>query len=151
MKTATLLLSVLCLAASALVGCAKEKTTAGEPPILGLGPGETAPYEEATPGTPGSAVPVTGINTPTASGTVGANSTAPTTSRSTGAAANTNTATTAASATAPRMYTVKKGDTLSSIAKKFYGSANYKKIYEANRDKIKDPNHLLAGIEIRIP
>src|SRR5262245_5691513 len=42
-----------------------------------------------------------------------------------------------ATATAVRTYTVKAGDTLSSIAKQHLGDANkYMKIYEANRDQL---------------
>ena len=49
-------------------------------------------------------------------------------------------------------YTIKKGDTLSAIAKQFYGKANdYPKIFEANREVIKDPNLIFPGQKIRIP
>ena len=45
-----------------------------------------------------------------------------------------------------------KGDNLSKIAKKFYGDANqYNKIFEANREVIKDPNLIYPGQKIRIP
>ena len=49
-------------------------------------------------------------------------------------------------------YTVKSGDTLSKIAQQFYGSASqYMKIYEANTDKISDPNKIQVGQELKIP
>ena len=49
-------------------------------------------------------------------------------------------------------YTVKSGDSLSRIAKRELGSYNrWKDIYEANRDKIKDPNVLPVGIQLVIP
>ena len=49
-------------------------------------------------------------------------------------------------------YLIKKGDTLSAIAKQFYGKANdYPKIFEANREVIKDPNLIFPGQKIRIP
>ncbi|GLC80408.1 5'-nucleotidase C-terminal domain-containing protein [Lacrimispora brassicae] len=49
-------------------------------------------------------------------------------------------------------YTVKSGDSLSRIAKKELGSYNrWKEIYEANRDKIKDPNVLTVGVQLVIP
>jgi LysM repeat protein len=55
-------------------------------------------------------------------------------------------------AAAPRTYTVKKGDTLSKIAKELYGNANdYKKIFEANKDKLKDPDKIQPGQVLTIP
>jgi nucleoid-associated protein YgaU len=49
-------------------------------------------------------------------------------------------------------YIIKKGDTLSAIAKQFYGKANdYPRIFEANREVIKDPDKIFPGQKIRIP
>ena len=49
-------------------------------------------------------------------------------------------------------YTIQKGDTLSGIAKVFYGKASdYPKIFEANREVIKDPDLIYPGQVIRIP
>ena len=49
-------------------------------------------------------------------------------------------------------YIIKKGDTLSAIAKQFYGKGNeYPKIFEANREVIKDANLIFPGQKIRIP
>lgn len=49
-------------------------------------------------------------------------------------------------------YTVKKGDTLSRIAKKELGSYNrYREIYDSNRGAIKDPNVLTVGSQLVIP
>ena len=49
-------------------------------------------------------------------------------------------------------YTVASGDSLSKIARHFYGNANeYMKIFEANRDKISDPNNIKVGQELVIP
>jgi nucleoid-associated protein YgaU len=49
-------------------------------------------------------------------------------------------------------YLIKKGDTLSAIAKQFYGKPNdYPKIFEANREVIKDANLIFPGQKIRIP
>lgn len=51
-----------------------------------------------------------------------------------------------------KSYTVQKGDTLSKIAKNFYGEANdYKRIFEANRDQLKDPDKIQPGQILRIP
>jgi len=51
-----------------------------------------------------------------------------------------------------QVYTVKKGDTLSSIARTFYGDAKLvKKIVDANKAKIKDPNVLPVGTVLTIP
>ena len=51
-----------------------------------------------------------------------------------------------------KTYTVKAGDTLSKISKQFYGSANsYMKIFDANRDKLTDPDKIQVGQELKIP
>jgi LysM repeat protein len=58
----------------------------------------------------------------------------------------------AAAAASQRSYTVKAGDTLSKIAKEFYGNANaYQKIFEANRDQLTDPDKIKPGQELKIP
>ena len=49
-------------------------------------------------------------------------------------------------------YTIQSGDNLSSIAKRFLGNASaYPKIFEANREVIKDPDKIYVGQKIRIP
>ena len=49
-------------------------------------------------------------------------------------------------------YTVQSGDTLSKISKQFYGdAARYMKIYEANRDQLKDPDKIKPGQVLKIP
>ncbi len=49
-------------------------------------------------------------------------------------------------------HVVEKGDTLSKIAKQYYGDpALYPKIFEANRDILKDPNQIKPGQKLRIP
>ncbi len=49
-------------------------------------------------------------------------------------------------------YDVKSGDTLSKIAKQFYGDANqYNRILEANRPMLKDADHIYPGQKLRIP
>jgi nucleoid-associated protein YgaU len=49
-------------------------------------------------------------------------------------------------------YTVKKGDTLSAIAKAQYGSANkYMAIFEANRPMLGHPDKIYPGQVLRIP
>jgi nucleoid-associated protein YgaU len=49
-------------------------------------------------------------------------------------------------------YTVKGGDTLSKIAKEFYGDASaYMKIFEANKDKLSDPDKIKVGQVLSIP
>jgi nucleoid-associated protein YgaU len=56
-------------------------------------------------------------------------------------------------ASAPgQSYTVKAGDTLSKIAKEFYGNANaYMKIFDANKDKLTDPDKIKVGQVLSIP
>ena len=49
-------------------------------------------------------------------------------------------------------YTVQPGDSLSKIAKRFYGDANrYMAIFEANQDKLTDPDKISVGQELTIP
>jgi len=49
-------------------------------------------------------------------------------------------------------YEIKGDDTLWSIARQFYGSgANWRKIYDANREVIKNPDRPPTGAMIRIP
>lgn len=56
------------------------------------------------------------------------------------------------SAGGSQTYTVKPGDTLSKIAKEFYGNANeYMKIFEANQPLLKDPDKIYPGQELKIP
>ena len=49
------------------------------------------------------------------------------------------------------IYEIQKGDTLWAIAQKFYGDGNkYKKIFEDNKEVIKDPDKIYPGQKIRI-
>ena len=49
-------------------------------------------------------------------------------------------------------YVIASGDTLSKIAKRVYGNASdYVRIFEANREVIKDPDKIYVGQKIRIP
>jgi nucleoid-associated protein YgaU len=51
-----------------------------------------------------------------------------------------------------RTYTVQPGDSLSKISKQFYGDVNkYMKIFEANKDKLSDPDKVRAGMDLVIP
>jgi nucleoid-associated protein YgaU len=51
-----------------------------------------------------------------------------------------------------KTYTVAGGDSLSKIAKQFYGNANaYMKIFEANKDQLSDPNKIQVGQVLKIP
>jgi nucleoid-associated protein YgaU len=51
-----------------------------------------------------------------------------------------------------RTYTVVSGDSLSKIAKREYGDANkWNAIFEANRDKIKDPDRIYPGQVLTLP
>ena len=58
----------------------------------------------------------------------------------------------ASSTPVARTYTVQPGDSLSKISKQFYGNASmYMKIFEANKDKLDDPDKIRAGMDLRIP
>ena len=54
--------------------------------------------------------------------------------------------------TASQFHDVVSGDTLSAIAKKYYGDANkYNVIFEANKPMLSDPNKIYPGQKLRIP
>jgi nucleoid-associated protein YgaU len=55
-------------------------------------------------------------------------------------------------APAQRTYTVVQGDSLSKIAKRMYGKANdWRRIFEANRDVIENPDLIYPGQVLKIP
>ncbi|NTX01439.1 LysM peptidoglycan-binding domain-containing protein [Myxococcus sp. CA051A] len=50
------------------------------------------------------------------------------------------------------VYTVKSGDTLGKLAKDIYGDVKlYPKIFEANKDQLKDPDHIKVGQVLKLP
>ena len=50
------------------------------------------------------------------------------------------------------MYEVKKGDSLSKIAKRYYGDPmKYKELFAANQPMLEDPNKIYPGQVLRIP
>lgn len=56
------------------------------------------------------------------------------------------------SSTATKIYEVVSGDSLSKIARREYGNANeWKRIYEANQDILKDPDKIYPGQKLKIP
>ncbi|HSI89788.1 MAG TPA: LysM peptidoglycan-binding domain-containing protein [Adhaeribacter sp.] len=58
----------------------------------------------------------------------------------------------AGDATGMDTYTVKSGDSLSKIAKNFYGDAQkWPKIHEANKDQISNPDLIQPGWVLKIP
>jgi nucleoid-associated protein YgaU len=53
---------------------------------------------------------------------------------------------------ATQWHEVKSGETLSKIAEQYYGDGSlYTKIFEANKDVLKDPNLIKVGQKLRIP
>jgi len=53
---------------------------------------------------------------------------------------------------ATQWHVVTAGETLSKIARKYYGDASlYMQIFEANRDQLKDPDLIKVGQKLRIP
>lgn len=59
---------------------------------------------------------------------------------------------TAAGTPTLRVHEVTKGETLSAIAKHYYGNANqYMKIFEANKDVLNDPDLIKVGQKLKIP
>ena len=56
------------------------------------------------------------------------------------------------SSSEPRTHTVAAGDTLSALAKRFYGDASqYNRIFDANRDQLSDPDRINVGQKLKIP
>ena len=56
------------------------------------------------------------------------------------------------SSTSSKTYVVVSGDSLSKIAQREYGEAtDWKRIYEANRDLLKDPDKIFPGQKLTIP
>ena len=54
--------------------------------------------------------------------------------------------------TGMQTYTVKRGDTLSSISQQFYGNPkDYMRIFDANRSRLKNHNIIQVGQELEIP
>jgi NitT/TauT family transport system substrate-binding protein len=53
---------------------------------------------------------------------------------------------------ATEQYTVKGGDTLSRLAERFYNAGDkWGRIYEANKDTVKNPNYIYIGQKLTIP
>jgi nucleoid-associated protein YgaU len=51
-----------------------------------------------------------------------------------------------------QQYVVKVGDTLSKLAERFYNSTSkWEKIFEANRESLKNPNYIYVGMKLTIP
>jgi nucleoid-associated protein YgaU len=110
---------------------AVDAITADTPPTSGVAPAESAPAEaeNAQPAAP--AVPVVGDGSSSAPS-------APAVDNGGSMQAQT--------------YTVQKDDTLQKISKKLFGSyGKWYKIYEANKEKIKNPNILKPGTVLNIP
>jgi nucleoid-associated protein YgaU len=56
------------------------------------------------------------------------------------------------SSTATKIYVVVSGDSLSKIAKREYGDGNeWRRIFEANTDILKDPDKIFPGQKLKIP
>ena len=49
-------------------------------------------------------------------------------------------------------YVIERGDTLSHIARRYYGNADtWPRLFEANREVIQDPDRIFPGQKIRVP
>jgi nucleoid-associated protein YgaU len=49
-------------------------------------------------------------------------------------------------------YVIERGDTLSHIARRYYGEASsWPRLFEANREVIQDPDKIFPGQKIRVP
>ena len=55
-------------------------------------------------------------------------------------------------ASEPRTHEVAAGDTLTGMAQRYYGDASqFRKIFEANRDQLSDPDKIKVGQKLKIP
>ncbi len=149
----SVLLAVATILAASLTGC-EEKQTVGEPPIeLGLAPGETVPYDESAevaevPASPGPAEP----EKPTTSEPPMKTDTPWERVEPAQPAQPEVAQTPGMERKAPSYYTIRKGDTLIQLARRFYGDpAKWKEIWDLNRNKISDPNRIYPGTEIQLP
>jgi nucleoid-associated protein YgaU len=112
---------------------AVDAITADTPPTTGVAPAESAP--EAAPESTQPAAPVVPV--------VGDEPAA----EPSAASADQN-----GGSLQAQTYTVQKDDTLQKISKKLFGSyGKWYKIYEANKEKIKNPNILKPGTVLTIP
>jgi nucleoid-associated protein YgaU len=130
MKRALMVLVVVGVAAMLATGCSQKKDDTLQPVEAGKAPAIVAPKNGKTT--------VEKITTP-----------AKTTPAKTTPVKTTATKT---DTTKKQEYTVKAGDTLSAIAKKFYGDETlWKKIADANKDKVKNVDKITIGEVLVIP
>lgn len=55
-------------------------------------------------------------------------------------------------ASEPRTHEVAAGDTLTGMAQRYYGNASqFRKIFDANRDQLSDPDKIKVGQKLKIP
>jgi nucleoid-associated protein YgaU len=67
-------------------------------------------------------------------------------------AASASAASASAASAATREHVVRKNENLARISKRYYGTYNkWRRIYDANRGKITDPDVLKVGMRLKIP
>jgi nucleoid-associated protein YgaU len=150
MKRALMLIVVVGVAAMLATGCSQKKDETLQPAEAVKAPAtiDTAmpPVEPKMPMAPTPAVTPTTV-TPAKGAAKTTEKAVPAKSTATKA-----TSTTKVDTSKKQDYTVKSGDTLSSIAKHFYGDeTQWKKIADANKDKVKDKDKIVVGSVLVIP
>ncbi len=124
-----------------LIGCEQKRKDEELPQINPAELEASAPPPEPVPAKPTEStepVPAVEVETP-----------APSTTTPPAAPAS---PTTPASAQPPRTYVMQRGDTLYSLAKRFYGDGKlWTKIADANRDKVRDVTAIPVGTVLVIP
>ena len=148
---ALIVAAVVSVAAMMAAGCGpkKEETVPWDPALATAvaTPAEGAPAVTETPLPPVEPAPTPAPKVEKAPPTVPAKTKAKTSAAETAAKPKAE--------KAPRgsqVYTVKAGDTLSGIAKRFYHDANqWKKIADANKDKIHNKTRIIVGMVLTIP
>ncbi len=108
----------------------------------------------STKGRPGSSVPggTAGTGRPGGATPAGTGNQADGFKDVVGGSSSTAASPTSQSGGEARTYIVESGDSLSKIAKKFYGNASdWRRIFEANKDRISNPDMIQPGWALKIP
>lgn len=154
-RTMLITIGAMLVLVPVLTGC-ENQDTAGEPPLtLGPAPGEETTYETYGTEPAGSGATDFGATQTDNDYIRPIDDSGDTASTGNYEAAETSTPQPErvyTPPTSPQTYTTKRGDTLYSLARRFYGDGKqWTRIYNANRSKIPAPEKMPTGISLTIP